>query len=283
MKKKMKSKKVGEDIEALLDSNVVVKIGIESEKLISLLQEYMIPEEYQKHIEIILRSKADFQNAYRKYDCLRRYELLLNAVCNEIGELQYPCKCEVCGRIQNMIVLSEKPDINWRESLVCPDCVCNNHLRFWIGKIRREYYEGMKVFLYEYNTMLHQYIKKDISDVTARSFLQEDKGKEFYEDFDRLRQQSNSFSLAIANDIWEKLPDCEKALEEAARIVCKGGKLIFTTVFNANSNISEEGVFGWDILDKLKKMGFSDAYVVADFGIQEGYLGYLPMYFEAVK
>lgn len=283
MFKKRISKKESLNEKRLMNSNVIVKIGIDSEKLISLLKEYMIPEEFQKRAQIVLRSKTEFQDIYRKYDCLRRYELFLNGVCNEIGELNYQCKCEVCGKIENMVVLSENPEINWRESLICPDCSCSNHLRFWIGKIRREYQDGMKVFLYECNTLLHRYIQQDIPDVTARSFREEDRTKEYYENFDNLEQQSNCFSLVIANDIWEKIPDYEKALEEAARITCKGGKLVFTTVFNANSNTSERGVLGWDILDKLKKIGFSDAYVVADLSIEEGYLGYLPMYFEAVK
>lgn len=280
---RMRRKEECQKKERLLDSNVVVKLGIESERLLPLIREYLIPAECRNHIEVVLRSKTDFQETYGKYDYLRRYELFLNEICKESGEMLYPCKCEVCGKIQNMVVLAESAAPNWRESITCPECACNNHQRFLIGKIRREYHERMKVFLYEYNTVLYQYIHHYIPDVVARSITQDEGTGEFYENPCELKQQSHSFPLVIANDIWEKIEDSDKALEEAARIVCKGGKLIFTTVFNANSNISENGVFGWDVLDKLKKMGFSDAYVVADFSIEEGYLGYLPMYFEAVK
>lgn len=289
----MKKEKI-QNTERLLNPDVIVKFGVETEKLFPLLKEYLIPEKYRARMEVVLRSKEEFQEAYSEYDYLRRYELFLNEISNEVSELIYPCRCEVCGKIQNMIVENINPESgekvlpNWRESIVCPECACNNHLRFLISKIRKEYKEGMRVFLYEYGTTLFQYVKHYIPDVVACECIgikQESLEDEsvLYENPCSLEQPSQEFSLVIANDLWERIDDRENALREAARIVRRGGKLIFTTVFNANSEKSSSGVFGWDILDKLKECGFSDAYVKADFSIEEGYLGYLPMYFEAIK
>ena len=42
-------------------------------------------------------------------------------------------------------------------------------------------------------------------------------------------------------------------------------------------------IFGWDILEELKECGFTSAYGKVYYGIKDGYLGYLPLYFEAKK
>lgn len=292
----MKKKKVKVvETQRLLNPNVVVKFGIETEHLVPLLKEYLIPEEYRNRIDIVLRSKAEFQDAYGKYVFLRRFELFLNEVNDNASDFIFPCKCEVCGKIQNMVLGNMKLKIegkiypNWRESLICPECACNNHIRFWIGKIRKEYREGMKVLLYEYGSSLYLYTKHYVRDVVAcecdsnKKPLNQKDDLKMYQDPCKLDYPSNYFSLVIVNDLWEKIENVDIALKEAARVVKKDGKLIFTTVFNANSEVSIPGIFGWDILDRLKNFGFRDAYVKADFSIEEGYLGYLPMYFEAVK
>lgn len=296
MKKIMRSRKEKETVqEDLLNPDVVVKLGVETERLIPMLKKYLVPEEYSHRIEIVLRSREAFQEAYGEYIFLRSFELMLNEISSEVSDMVYPCKCEVCGKIQNMIVPIENPLTgeralpNWRESIICPECACSNHLRFFIGKIRKEYEKGMNVLLYEYGSTLYQFVKHYIPDVTAcectgKEYKNIEEGeKVLYENPSALSIPTESFSLVIANDLWEKVSDKEGALKEAARIVKKGGKLIFTTVFNANSLETHDGVFGWDILQKMKLYGFSDAYVKADFSIEEGYLGYLPMYFEAVK
>ena len=295
MRKKIKSKEEPLNTERLLDPGVIVKFGVETERLIPLLKEYLVPEEYRTRIDITLRSREEFQEAYGEYIFLRRFEEFLNKVSGGTNDFIYPCRCEVCGKIQNMVVENVNPETgervlpNWRESIVCPECACSNHLRFLIGKIRKEYQEGMKVLLYEYGTTLYLYARHYIPDVTAcecggreREPIQEG-DQIIYENPCEMGQPSGCFSLAIANDLWEKTEDAQAAWREAARVIKKGGKLIFTTVFNANSVDSAPGVFGWDILDKLKEAGFRDAYVKADFSIEEGYLGWLPMYFEAVK
>ena len=105
MKKIMRSRKEKETVqEDLLNPDVVVKFGVETEKLIPMLKKYLIPEEYIHRIEIVLRSREEFQNAYGEYVFLRNFELMLNEISSEVSDMIYPCKCEVCGKIQNMIV-----------------------------------------------------------------------------------------------------------------------------------------------------------------------------------
>ena len=135
-----------------------------------------------------------------------------------------------------------------------------------------------------------------------------------HEDAASLSFPDESFDLVISNDVFEHVYDYERAFREACRVLKKRGKLIFTVPFNANNSktelrtVSDEGkisylmepvyhdnpvekhppllvyqIFGWDILDLLEKCGFSDAYAKVYYGMKEGYLGYLPMYFEAYK
>lgn len=122
------------------------------------------------------------------------------------------------------------------------------------------------------------------------------------------------FELLAASDVFVLTYDYEKAFAEAYRVLKPGGKVIFTVPFDGNSvetarraEMTEQGlvyragewnygnpvvpeqprpvyqVFGWDMLDTLKKCGFTDACGKVYYGLKEGYLGYLPLYFEAYK
>ena len=135
-----------------------------------------------------------------------------------------------------------------------------------------------------------------------------------YENPSRCTYADEEFDIVVSNDVLEHIPSYKAAFAEAYRVLKPGGKFIFTVPFNANSMQTElrasvkentieyltepwyhpnpvEGygpllvyqVFGWDILHDLKECGFSDAYGKIYYGIKEGYLGYLPIYFEAHK
>jgi SAM-dependent methyltransferase len=111
-------------------------------------------------------------------------------------------------------------------------------------------------------------------------------------DLQHIQYDDNTFDLFISGDVFEHVPDLDKAIREVMRVLKPGGLLISSFPFNPHrreseikSSISQTGeivhhappeyhgnpvdpeagslVFqypGWDILEKLRGWGFSDAY-----------------------
>lgn len=209
---------------------------------------------------------------------------------------------------------------NWRERLVCPNCGCNNRQRFIIHKVFEYYKLGMSVLLYEQNSKVFRKIKREIPDIRGFEYPGENYlgnrcvDEIICEDICHLSLPDNEVDMLVVNDVFANVYAYEDAFREAARVLKPGGKMIFTVPFDGNSvtttrraQITETGivfleskwervnpikglepllvyqVFGWDVLESLKQCGFSDAYGKAYYGLKQGYLGYLPLYFEACK
>lgn len=208
---------------------------------------------------------------------------------------------------------------NWQERLVCANCKCNSRQRFLIGRIFADYTPGKKVLLYERVSNVYDKVAREIEDVTGFEYGGVDCNATeiegiHCEDICKLSYADESFDLLLACDVFEHTTEFAKAFEEAYRVLKKGGKLLFTVPFDGNSvctlhrvEMGENGlvsteepwyhssaiaslppllvcqIFGWDILEALKESGFKDAYGKVYYGLKEGYLGYLPLYFEACK
>lgn len=209
---------------------------------------------------------------------------------------------------------------NWRERLVCPNCHCNNRQRFMVHKILDNYRVGDSALLYERKTPVYEKIVRDIPTMEGFEYMGEglESGAFYngvkYQDICNFTYDDESFMLLISNDVFEHVSNFQKAFDEAFRVLKPDGKIIFTVPFDANSNQTHKRaerqndqvlfcedpwyhsnpmenrdpllvwhIFGWDMLDYLKQSGFSDAYGKVYYGIADGYLGYLPIYFEAVK
>lgn len=183
--------------------------------------------------------------------------------------------------------------LNWRERLVCPNCGCNNRQRFIIHKVFDNYKVGMKILLYEQVTRVYHMIKRDISDVEGFEYAginlqkQTENHEVHFEDVCCLSYPDEVFDIIVSNDVFSHVDDYEQAFQEAYRVLKPEGKMIFTVPFNGNSHKNVKNanmvIFGWEILEKLKKCGFKDAYGKVYYGLKDGYLGYLPLYFEVYK
>lgn len=208
---------------------------------------------------------------------------------------------------------------NWRERLVCANCKCNSRQRYMAGRIFAEYTPGKKILLYERTTNLYEKVAREIEDVTGFAYggidCKETEVDGIHcEDICKLSYTDESFDLLVANDIFVCTREYDKAFEEAYRVLKKGGKLLFTVPFDGNAEhtvcraeMGENGlvcteeklyqsnpiptlpplvvcqIFGWDILQALRDSGFKDACGKVYYGLKEGYMGYLPLYFEACK
>lgn len=209
---------------------------------------------------------------------------------------------------------------NWRERLVCPNCGCNNRQRFIAHAVFQNYQPGMKVLMHEQRTLIFQQLQKELPLLEGFEYMGENLVSGAYYDGVRYENpggctyENNEFDVVISNEVLAHVPDYKAAFLEAYRVLKRGGKFIFSMPFNANSTKTEiraivkgdatehicepwyrpnpvDGyppllvyqVFGWDILDELRKCGFSSVCGKVYYGIKDGYLGYLPLYFEAQK
>lgn len=209
---------------------------------------------------------------------------------------------------------------NWRERLTCPNCGCNNRQRFIAQKIFQRYEPGMKILMHEQKTHIFNRLQRELPTLEGFEYMGRGYVPGAYYDGVRYEDPCGytyadaEFDIVISGDVLELVPDYKAAFQETSRILRPGGKFVFTIPFNANSKETEirarlkegevessgeplyypnpiEGypslpvyqIFGWDILKDLKECGFKDACGKVYYGIKEGYLGYLPIYFEAQK
>jgi len=165
--------------------------------------------------------------------------------------------------------------------------------------------------VYEKITKFFTYLKKNLPhlNVVGSEYLGFDKikGIEYngirHEDAMDLSFKDESFDLMISNDVYEHVPDLEAALINAYKKLKNNGRLLFTIPFHENEEktqiratieedkltfikekqyhgnpIDKKGslVFydiGWDVLNKLLKTGFNDAYVISYYSLFYGYIG----------
>ncbi|QRY80463.1 class I SAM-dependent methyltransferase [Pseudomonas sp. PDNC002] len=133
-----------------------------------------------------------------------------------------------------------------------------------------------------------------------------------HEDLTRLSFEDGRFDLVITQDIFEHIPDFVRAFAECRRILRSGGHLVFTVPFrpglaatevrarfDANGvlehllppeyhgdPIGDGGVlcfqrFGWDMLDRLREVGFAKAQAHLYWGPWQGHFGFPFFVFQA--
>ena len=125
-----------------------------------------------------------------------------------------------------------------------------------------------------------------------------------HEDALALTFDDASFDVVVSNDVFEHVPDIDRALAECARVLRPGGRLLFSIPFNAardetvqRARMRPDGEveellppeyhgnpigdgrslvyydYGWDILDRLRRAGFAEAHAVGAWSALYGYLG----------
>ena len=117
----------------------------------------------------------------------------------------------------------------------------------------------------------------------------------------------------MSNDVFEHVPNPEKAFIECVRVLKKGGLMLATIPFDSDfvesvtrailvdgqlayilpptyhgNPISAEGSlvftdFGWDVLDVMRKSGFSDVSIEVYSSLEFGHLGGGQLIFRMVK
>lgn len=209
----------------------------------------------------------------------------------------------------------------WRETVTCPICNCNSRMRFVIDYVDKMKLEVEKsVFIYEAVTGTYKELKKRIPHIQGSEYLGRNLcsgqmiNRIMHQDALDLSFSDESFDLMISNDVFEHVEDFSRAFREAYRCLKIGGRLVFSVplfkerektvirtkkaddgqleyllppVYHGDPLSSKGSLvfteFGWDILQEIKKAGFSEAYAIMYFSVDKGYFGDFPVIFEAIR
>lgn len=296
-----------EYLEPIMRKDITYISGVQMEEAVEIVRHCTFQDDEMNVIERKVFNADEFKKAYMEMIKYWNYERCLGEMHENTGRESffYYGNCAVCNTPQPFIVDYQFANIedgkkspNWRERLVCPNCGCNSRQRFIIYKIFEWYKPEKKILMYEQNSNMYQKVSREISSITAFEYKNNTETVNTlwnYEDICSLSYESGEFELLVANEVFQRTDDYKKAFEEAARVLKTGGKMLFTVPFNGNSNVTEKigtaikqeipvyQIFGWDMLDTLKECGFQDAYAQMYYGLKDGYMGYLPMCFEACK
>lgn len=149
-------------------------------------------------------------------------------------------------------------------------------------------------------------------DVAPGSIHRRDRTKVRHEDFTRLSVADDSVDLVVTQDVFEHIPDFDRAFSECRRVLRPGGRMVFTVPFFPDQESTEviarlrpDGTvehagppeihgnplgggslcfqhFGWDILERLRSAGFLRATTHTYRGAWQGHLGGPSFVFEAL-
>jgi hypothetical protein len=217
---------------------------------------------------------------------------------------------------------SKNGRVNWRERVSCPETYFNNRMRatFHLFDLEMEPYPDSKIYITEQITPIYKYFADRFPNITGSEFLGEllpfgciNKDGIRNETLCALSFPENTFDTLVSLDVLEHIPDYEKAFKECARVLRRGGKMMWSVPFIPHSRInlvraiiengevkhiqppeyhgdplSGDGVlcfqhFGWEMLDQVRSAGFSDAYALCYNSVEFGYLDGPQLVFVAIK
>ncbi len=207
------------------------------------------------------------------------------------------------------------PDaVNWRETLVCPQCGLTNRTRAAMHLFETLVHptDQLSIYVAEQTTPFYREIVNRYKNVIGSEFFGPhvqpgtiDRNGIRHEDFTRLSFQGASLDCVMSFDVFEHVPDYERAFRECSRVLKPGGSLFFSVPFErtvpqtqiravSHSDGSIEHIlppeyhgdpihpgggclcyqiFGWDVLDLLKRSGFDTCEAILYQSAEFGYLG----------
>ncbi len=202
---------------------------------------------------------------------------------------------------------------NWRERLVCDCCGLNSRQRASIHLFELMQAEApvSKVWITEQVTSVYHALKRRVPELVGSEFLGDSVKSGFindagirHEDVTSSSFPDGSIDAILSFDVFEHVPDPDKAFRECCRVLAPSGVLMFTVPFlsldqetrvrarmkgdeilhllppqyHGDPVKPDSGVlcfqeFGWDTLERLRAAGFATASVLAFESAQFGYLG----------
>jgi hypothetical protein len=152
--------------------------------------------------------------------------------------------CYVCQRDVRFVVskLAGEPGVNWRETVVCPDCGLNNRLRscIHIHESQVQVQDDDDIYVTEAVTPLFDKLSERHVMLTGSEYSESTApGAEFEtpcgpvrnEDVTALTFHDRRFHSVLSFDVLEHVPDYRSALREFHRVLATGGQLILSVPF----------------------------------------------------
>jgi SAM-dependent methyltransferase len=205
-----------------------------------------------------------------------------------------------------------RPLPNWREQLQC-ECGFGNRMRAAAQIIRQEIRPrpDARIYLTERVTGLYEWLKGRYPGLVGSEYLggRVPLGAALddirNEDLTALTFDDRSFDLILSFDVMEHVPDSDRALRECFRCLDSGGSLVFSAPFRLDrhenlvrARVRPDGTidhrlppeyhenpvdpdqgalcfrdFGWEVLEQMKAIGFSDPRALVYWSRELGYLG----------
>lgn len=211
---------------------------------------------------------------------------------------------------------------NWREQLACPSCGLNNRLRL-IGALLLDWLSvkpQASVYLMEQVTPIYRLLRTRFPsmDIIGSEYLGDHTsgtriGELRHEDVEALSFANDSLDLIVSNEVFEHVPNPLKGFAECLRVLKPGGIMLATFPFYSSEDVSvtrasitptglvhklppvyhgnpvsESGSlvftdFGWDLLDDLRRIGFSEARIDLYRSVRHGHVGGVHIQFQFEK
>ena len=212
---------------------------------------------------------------------------------------------------------------NWREHMQCEHCGLVNRMRAGLHVLHTyaQPETGSKIYITERLTKTYQWLAERYPNLQGSEYFGPSHipGSIVdgirHEDVMNLSFPDGTFDRILSFDVLEHVPDPNSAFRALCRVLKPGGVVIFSVPFSSGSatdivraTIEEDGAvthylpaeyhgnpvdpeggalcyryFGWEMLDKLRSVGFRNVRCLAYWSEEQGYLGREQYIFVATK
>ena len=206
-----------------------------------------------------------------------------------------------------------KPMPNWREHMQCEHCGLVNRMRAALNALHTlaPPKKEDRIYITEHVTPMYRWLNARYVNIQGSEYLGEEyKSGDLirgirHEDIMNLSFSHSSFDRVLSFDVLEHVHDPDSAFREIYRVLDNTGVFLFTVPFASDSpsdivraTISTDGsiehhmppeyhgnpvnpeagalcfrYFGWELLNKLRSIGFIRVRVLAYWSEKQGYLG----------
>ena len=260
-------------------------------------------EEYLRYCDVN-KPELDAQSAYENTLPAGRREFNISGFCVACGRI-VPLKVD--------LLWGDGIRPNWRERLQCTSCGLNNRLRAALDCLHELVGDRQNPSLYatEQVTPLFAQLRNHYPSIIGSEYLRDGTPCGLanadgirHEDLTNLTFSSESFDAVLSVEVMEHVPDFRAAFQETYRVLKPQGYLLASFPFDTSQEktviratvgtdgsithhlppeyhgdpVDDSGclcfqVFGWDLLDEMHRVGFSEAHAVVYWSLDRGYLG----------